>query len=161
MIYVYCILLLSISGTNKRRGQFFCCRLIQLQHSSLSQFHGVCYLPSLLSLTVSFLCVADIGREKEKQVEEQPGPIFYFLSSLPLLPPATTAGFWVLPVISLLLTNTVSPLRACLCLIIWWERFRGTQKEDGVICVYLVTIHREDFTEYKGSAGIRIFFQQK
>jgi hypothetical protein len=32
------------------------------------------------------------------------------------------------PVISLLLTNTVSPVRACL--IILWERFRGTQKED-------------------------------
>jgi hypothetical protein len=26
------------------------------------------------------------------------------------------------------LTNTVSPVRACL--IIWWESFRGTQKED-------------------------------
>jgi hypothetical protein len=35
---------------------------------------------------------------------------------------------WLLYVISLLLTNTVSPVRACL--IIWWERFRGTQKED-------------------------------
>ncbi len=36
---------------------------------------------------------------------------------------------WFLPVISLLLSNTVSPVRACL--IIWWERFRGAQKEDG------------------------------
>ncbi len=31
-------------------------------------------------------------------------------------------------VIFLLLTNTVSPVRACL--IIRWEKFRGTQKED-------------------------------
>ncbi len=36
--------------------------------------------------------------------------------------------FWVLPVISLLLTNAVLPMRACL--IIWWERFHGTQKGD-------------------------------
>ncbi len=35
---------------------------------------------------------------------------------------------WVLPVISLLLTKLVSPVRACL--ILCWERFRGTQKED-------------------------------
>ncbi len=32
---------------------------------------------------------------------------------------------WDLPVISLLLTNTVSSVRACP--IIWWVRFRGTQ----------------------------------
>ncbi len=42
-------------------------------------------------------------------------------------PPSSHHGtFWVLPVISLLLTNSVSPVRACL--IIWWEKFRGTQK---------------------------------
>ncbi len=34
----------------------------------------------------------------------------------------------VLPVISLLLINTVSPVRACLT--IWWERFVRTQEED-------------------------------
>ncbi len=34
----------------------------------------------------------------------------------------------VLPVISLLLTDTVSPVRACLS--IWWERFRGSQEDD-------------------------------
>ncbi len=33
---------------------------------------------------------------------------------------------WVLPVISILLTNSVSPVRACLS--IWWERFRGDPK---------------------------------
>ncbi len=43
-------------------------------------------------------------------------------------PSSHLGGDWVLPVISLLLTNTVSPVRACK--IIWWERFRGTQKED-------------------------------
>jgi hypothetical protein len=35
---------------------------------------------------------------------------------------------YLLPVISRLLTNTVSPVRACL--IIWLERFRGSQNED-------------------------------
>ncbi len=43
----------------------------------------------------------------------------YFLTEL-------CSTVWVLPVISLLLTNTISLVRACL--IIWWERFRGTQK---------------------------------
>ncbi len=43
-------------------------------------------------------------------------------------PPSHKVRFLVLPVFSLLLSNIVSPVRACL--IIWWERFRGTQKED-------------------------------
>ncbi len=43
-------------------------------------------------------------------------------------PPSHHGSVCVLPVISLYLTNTVSPVWACL--IIWWERFRGTQKED-------------------------------
>ncbi len=43
-------------------------------------------------------------------------------------PPSHHGSVWVLSVISLLLTNTISPVRACL--IIWWERFRGTQRED-------------------------------
>ncbi len=43
--------------------------------------------------------------------------------------PLSHRGYvWALPVISLLLTNNVSPVRAWLS--IWWERFRGTQKED-------------------------------
>jgi hypothetical protein len=54
------------------------------------------------------------------------GPMYFiFLSSLPLL---HHDSIWVLPVISLLLANTVSPVRACL--IIWLERFCGTLKED-------------------------------
>ncbi len=71
MIYVYCTLLLSISGTgtieeaNIEGPQFFCCRLIQLQHSPPSQFHGECDSPSVFFLTLSSLCVAGIGREKE------------------------------------------------------------------------------------------------
>jgi hypothetical protein len=35
---------------------------------------------------------------------------------------------WLLPVISLLLTNTVLPVRACQS--IWLERFHGSEKED-------------------------------
>ncbi len=42
--------------------------------------------------------------------------------------PSHHGSVWILPVNSLLLTNTVSSMRAGL--IIWWERFRGTQKED-------------------------------
>ncbi len=55
--------------------------------------------------------------------------LFYFLSSLPVPPPPSNHGsLWVLPVISLLLTDTVSPVRASLS--ICWERFRGSQEED-------------------------------
>ncbi len=53
--------------------------------------------------------------------------VFGFLSSLPR-PLSHHGSVWVLPVISIFLTNTVSPVQACL--IIRWERFRGTQKED-------------------------------
>ncbi len=54
--------------------------------------------------------------------------VFCFLSSLPLLPPSHHGSLWLLPVISLLLTNTVSPVKACLSIL--WKWFRGTQKED-------------------------------
>ncbi len=40
-------------------------------------------------------------------------------------PPSHHGRVWVLPVSSLLLTNTVSQVQACL--IKWWERFRGTK----------------------------------
>ncbi len=43
-------------------------------------------------------------------------------------PPSHHGSLWLLPVICLHLTNTVSPKRACLS--IWLERFRGSQKED-------------------------------
>ncbi len=50
--------------------------------------------------------------------------VFCFPSSLHPPPPSHHGSGWLLPVISLLLTNTVSPVRACLS--IWWERLRGT-----------------------------------
>jgi hypothetical protein len=55
------------------------------------------------------------------------GNVFCFLSSLSPPPPSHPDSVW-LPVISPLLINTVSPVRACLS--IWLERFRGSQKED-------------------------------
>ncbi len=51
-----------------------------------------------------------------------------FLSSLPHSPPSHYGSIWVLPVISLLLTNSVLPVRACLIML--QQRFRGTQKVD-------------------------------
>ncbi len=54
--------------------------------------------------------------------------VFCFLSSLPLLTLATKAVF------GSFLTSLFCTLNwhciAGACLIIWWERFRGTQKED-------------------------------
>ncbi len=54
--------------------------------------------------------------------------VFCFLSSLHLLSPATTTVFGSICHLSidLLLSNTVSPVSACLS--IWLERFPGTQK---------------------------------
>ncbi len=43
-------------------------------------------------------------------------------------PSSQHGSVWLLPVISLLLTNTVSPV--WVRLTTWWERFPGTQKED-------------------------------
>jgi hypothetical protein len=57
------------------------------------------------------------------------GPMYFVFCRLYPFPPATTAVFgYYLPVISLLLYNTVSRVRAFLS--IWLERFRGSQKED-------------------------------
>ncbi len=52
--------------------------------------------------------------------------IFYFCRLYPF-PPSHHESVWLLPVISLSLTNPVSLVRACLS--IWLERFRSSQKE--------------------------------
>jgi hypothetical protein len=56
-------------------------------------------------------------------------PIYFIFCRLyPFSPYSHHGSVCFLPVVSLLLANTVPPVRACL--IIWWERFRGTQKAD-------------------------------
>jgi hypothetical protein len=49
------------------------------------------------------------------------GPMYFVFFSLPYSPhaPSHHGSVWLLPVISLLLTNTVSSVRACRS--IWWE----------------------------------------
>jgi hypothetical protein len=55
--------------------------------------------------------------------------ILFFCRLDPFSPHAATTAVFLGPAfISLLLTNTVSPVRACPNLS--WERFRGTQEED-------------------------------
>jgi hypothetical protein len=56
------------------------------------------------------------------------GPMHFVFRRLYPSSPQQHSSVWVLLVISLLLTNTVLLVQACL--IIWWESFRGTQKED-------------------------------
>ncbi len=56
----------------------------------------------------------------------QPGQRILFSVVFTPFTPSHHSSVWVPPVISLLLTNTVSPVRACL--IICRERFCGTQK---------------------------------
>ncbi len=56
------------------------------------------------------------------------GPMYFVFCRLYPCPPSHRGSVWPLLIISLLLTNTVSAVRACLS--IWLERFRGTQKED-------------------------------
>jgi hypothetical protein len=53
------------------------------------------------------------------------GANVFFMSSLPSSLQPLNSSVWLLPVISLLLTNTVSRVRACLS--IWLERFCGSQ----------------------------------
>ncbi len=67
-----------------------------------------------------------VGETTETRVAT--GPMYFFLSSLPLPPPSHHGSVWLLPVISLVLTYTESAVRTCLS--IWLERFRGSQKED-------------------------------
>ncbi len=136
LIYVYCILLLPISGTNKRKGS----KYIKRAHSFLLSSYPAPTLLPLLSFTVSVTChpcsilffppsVSQEEAERRKtKLEEQPGPIFLFsvvFTHPP--PPATTAGFWVLPVISLLLTNTVSPV---------WAWYYNNQKAFTVLTYF-------------------------
>ncbi len=54
--------------------------------------------------------------------------VFRFLSSLPLLSSSLHGSVWVLPVISLLLTNTVSPVRACLDCGMWTRYFEDEER---------------------------------
>jgi hypothetical protein len=61
--------------------------------------------------------------------------VFYFLSSLPP-PPSHHGSVWLLPAISLLLTNIVSRVRACLST--WWEGFVGTKKKTSVGLLVLI-----------------------
>ncbi len=63
------------------------------------------------------------NRLKNRKSFYQRGQCLLFSVVFAHSPLATPAVF-----ISLLLANTVPPVRACL--IIWWERFRRIQKED-------------------------------
>ena len=88
--------------------------------SGNSLWSGLLYL-STVDMPVKYLivfftdCLPQLGQCILFSVDFTPSP-----------PPATTADFG--SYLSLLWTNTASLVRACL--IIWWERFRGSQKED-------------------------------
>ncbi len=87
-------------------------------------------------------------------------------------PPSHYGSVWVLPVISLFLTNTVSPVQACLTK--WWERFRGTQKEDECwplllvfnslwrdpinVVMYIINVHAVYFPQFKKSGWNSLCF---
>ncbi len=92
---------------------------------TLKAFCPFCSCPGVNNFLLSFLlivfalCPSFNGLALGRGTRDSKGAhVFCFLSSLPLY-------VWVLPVISLLLISTVSPVRACI--IIRWERFRGTQ----------------------------------
>jgi hypothetical protein len=59
--------------------------------------------------------------------------VFCFLSSFTLYPPPPShhRSVWLLPAISLLLTNSVSPDRACL--YDWWRGFVGAKKKTSIV----------------------------
>ncbi len=78
--------------------------------------------------------------------------VFCFPSSLP----CHHGSFWDLPVITLLLTKTVSPVRPCLT--IWWERFRGTQKMQTIVGLLvfnpLCILHGFIFTDKRSTPRV-------
>ncbi len=55
--------------------------------------------------------------------------ILFAVVFTPSSPTSNHGSVWVLPFISLLLTDIVSRVRSWACPSIWLERFRGTQKE--------------------------------
>ncbi len=78
---------------------------------------------------------------KIKAYIEAMGPIYFVFCRLyPSSPQPPRQFVWILPVISLLLTNNVSTVRACpslwACLFIWLERFLGEPKGRSVQASY-------------------------
>ncbi len=70
-------------------------------------------------------------RSKLPNYSNPTGPLYFVFCRLYPFSPQLPGHCFVLPVISLLLTNIVSPpVRLRACLSSWLERFRGTQKED-------------------------------
>ncbi len=72
----------------------------------------------------------------------QPTEQMYFVCRLYPSPPNRHCSVWLLPVISLLLTNTIPPERACLS--IWLERFRRSQKEKKRPCIFNSSMVRRE-----------------
>jgi hypothetical protein len=86
----------------------------------------------LVSYLLSFYCAclwfSYFVENSALRMESNGTNVFCFLVFFTPSPSRHYGSVWVLPVIPLLLTNTVLPVRAFLS--IWLERFRGTQKED-------------------------------
>ncbi len=79
-----------------------------------------------------------------------------FLFSVVFTPslPSHHGSVWVLPVISMLLTNTVSPVQARITICL--ESFRGTQKEDefGPLSVHsILSGWKRKFISYGAGGG--------
>ncbi len=95
--------------------QFSLSRLSWLNGTKTLTYSYVCFLSYATVCTYSFSGV--------KRVDRSTGPIYFVSVVFTPHSPSIIGSVWLLPAISLLLTNTVSPVRASLSL--WLERFRG------------------------------------
>jgi hypothetical protein len=66
------------------------------------------------------------------------GPTYFVFCRLYSSSPSHHSSVWLITVISLLLPNTVSPVRTCLS--IWLERFRGSQKKAQRVPLSMIII---------------------
>jgi hypothetical protein len=66
------------------------------------------------------------GSQREDRIEwpGSTGPMYFSFCRLDPFSPSHHCSLWLLPVISILLSNTVSPVQACVYLSISLERFR-------------------------------------
>ncbi len=76
------------------------------------------------------MCTVKVGPKFANRSTYATWPMYFVLCRLcPFSPQPPRQCLGPIPVISLLLNNTISSVLACL--IIWRERFHGTQKEDN------------------------------
>jgi hypothetical protein len=89
---------------------------------------------------------------KYQNLSRPTGPMYFVFCRLyPFSSRLPRQRLGPIPVISLLLTNIVSPVRACVFLIIWWERLHWTQWDQ---CILFSVVFTHSPPGYHGSVWV-------